>query len=133
MVAHVNAPDYQQNADDPATLSSFWIQDILKKELGFKGTVITDAMGMGGIVKNYSDSYALIATLKAGSDIIIQNNQMKKSIDLIEQAVLDGIISEDRINASAYKILKMKEKVGIHKTSLITQAQTHTLMGENQI
>jgi len=129
MVAHVNAPDYQQNADDPATLSSFWIQDILKKELGFKGTVITDAMGMGGIVKNYSDSYALIATLKAGSDIIIQNNQMKKSIDLIEQAVLDGIISEDRINASAYKILKMKEKVGIHKTSLITQAQTHTLMG----
>ena len=37
---------------------------------------------------------------------------MKKSIDLIEQAVHDGIISEDRINASAYKILKMKEKVG---------------------
>ena len=110
MVAHVNAPDYQQNADDPATLSSFWIQDILKKELGFKGTVITDAMGMGGIVKNYSDSYALIATLKAGSDIIIQNNQMKKSIDLIEQAVLDGIISEDRINASAYKILKNERK-----------------------
>ena len=29
MVAHVNAPDYQKNADEPATLSSFWIQDIL--------------------------------------------------------------------------------------------------------
>ena len=101
MVAHVNAPDYQQNADEPATLSSFWINDILKDSLGFEGAVITDAMGMGGIVKNYSDSYAMIATIKAGSDIIIQNNKMKESIDLVEQAVLNNVIEESRIDSSA--------------------------------
>ena len=61
MVAHVNAPDYQQNADEPATLSTFWINDILKDSLGFEGAVITDAMGMGGIIKNYSDSYAPVS------------------------------------------------------------------------
>lgn len=51
MIAHVNAPDYQPNAEDPATLSSFWMQDILRNRMGFKGVIITDAMRMGGIVK----------------------------------------------------------------------------------
>ncbi|SVB40799.1 uncharacterized protein METZ01_LOCUS193653, partial [marine metagenome] len=96
MVAHVNAPDFQFNTDDPATLSKFWIQDILRSKMKFDGAIITDAMDMGGIVKKYSDSYALIETIKAGSDIIIQNNQMKKSIDLIEGAVNDGILTLQR-------------------------------------
>ena len=130
MVAHVNAPDYQKNADDPATLSSFWIKDILKNNLGFDGAIITDAMGMGGIIKNYSDAYALIATINAGSDIIIQNNKMKESIDLVERAVLDGIITEQRINQSVIKILKMKEKVGLHKDRLISADKTHLDMGK---
>ena len=130
MVAHVNAPDYQKNADDPATLSSFWIKDILKNNLGFDGAIITDAMGMGGIIKNYSDAYALIATINAGSDIIIQNNKMKESIDLVERAVLDGIITEQRINQSVIKILKMKEKVGLHKDPAISADKTHLDMGK---
>ncbi|MEC9437361.1 MAG: glycoside hydrolase family 3 N-terminal domain-containing protein, partial [Candidatus Neomarinimicrobiota bacterium] len=130
MVAHVNAPDYQKNADDPATLSSFWIKNILKNNLGFDGAIITDAMGMGGIIKNYSDAYALIATINAGSDIIIQNNKMKESIDLVERAVLDGIITEQRINQSVIKILKMKEKVGLHKDPAISADKTHLDMGK---
>ena len=109
MVAHVNAPDYQQHAETPATLSKFWIQDVLKGKLGFEGAVITDAMRMGGIVKNYSDKYALIETINAGSDIIIQNMNLKRTIDIVEDAVLNGIISEDRVNESAMKVLKVKD------------------------
>tara|TARA_B100001758_G_scaffold80994_1_gene68678 strand:- start:1142 stop:4066 length:2925 start_codon:yes stop_codon:yes gene_type:complete len=132
MVAHVNAPDYQENADEPATLSNFWINDILKDSLGFEGVVITDAMGMGGIIKNYSDSYALIATIKAGSDIIIQNNKMKESIDLVEQAVLNNIIKESRIDSSVLKILKMKQKIGLHQDRFINIDQTHRMMGKKE-
>tara|TARA_B000000437_G_scaffold217521_1_gene195257 strand:- start:1381 stop:4299 length:2919 start_codon:yes stop_codon:yes gene_type:complete len=132
MVAHVNAPDYQKNADEPATLSSFWIQDILKRKLGFNGVIITDAMGMGGIIKNYSDAYALIATINAGADIIIQNNEMKQSIDLVERAVLDGLITENRIDSSVIKILKMKEKVGLHKDRYISLDETYSQMGKKQ-
>ena len=132
MVAHVNAPDYQKNADEPATLSSFWINDILKDSLGFNGVVITDAMGMGGIIKNYSDSYALIQTINAGADIIIQNNKMKESIDLVEQAVIKGIIKESRIDSSVTKILKMKHKIGLHRERLISIDKTHTMMGQKE-
>ena len=130
MVAHVNAPDYQQHAETPATLSKFWIQEVLKGKLGFEGAVITDAMRMGGIVKNYSDKYALIETINAGSDIIIQNMNLKRTIDIVEDAVLNGIISEDRVNESAMKVLKMKEQLGLHLNRTIFMDDTHRKMGK---
>ena len=116
MVAHVHAPDYQVESETPASMTPFWIQTILREKLGFNGVVITDAMGMGGISKNYSDNYALIKTINAGSDVIIQNYNLKKSIDTVEKAVLDGVIPINRINESALKVLKMKERVGLHKS-----------------
>ena len=61
MVAHVNAPDYQDHAEDPASLSRFWLQDVLREKMNFDGVIITDAMRMGGIVKNYSDDYAPVS------------------------------------------------------------------------
>jgi len=114
MVAHVHAPDYQPEADDPATLSPFWVTDVLKDRLGFDGAIITDGMGMGGITKNYSDDYAIVKAVQAGCHIIIQNYDMVGSIDAIEKAVLDGQISEQQINSSALKMLELKYKVGLN-------------------
>ena len=119
MVAHINAPDYQVDSDRPATLSKFWIEDILLKQLGYNGIVITDAMEMGAIVNNYSDGFALIETINAGANVVIQNNNFKNSIDIIEKAVLDGSISISKINNSALKMLKMKEKIGLNHNSLV--------------
>ena len=114
MVAHVHAPDYQPEADDPATLSSFWVTDILKNRLGFTGAIITDAMGMGGITKNYSDGYALVKAIQAGCNIIIQNYDLTSNIDIVEKAVLDGDIPIEQINLSALKMLELKQKVGLN-------------------
>ena len=60
MVSHLIAPDFQPNSNTPATLSKFWIQDIFRGKLGFKGAVVTDAMDMGGITNGFSFDYALI-------------------------------------------------------------------------
>jgi len=114
MVAHVHAPDYQPEANDPATLSPFWVTDVLKGRMGFDGAIITDGMGMGGITKNYSDDYAIVKAVQAGCHIIIQNYDMVGSIDAIEKAVLDGEISEQQINSSALKMLELKYKVGLN-------------------
>ena len=130
MIAHVSAPDFQRHSEVPASLSSFWIQDILRKEMSFNGAVITDAMGMGGIIKNYSDDYAIVETIKAGSDIIIQNDRLSHFIDVIEKAVLENEIDEDQINQSALKVLKMKEKIGLHKERLINSYNTHRTIGK---
>lgn len=120
MVAHVHAPDYQPEAEEPATLSRFWVTDILREELGFDGAIITDAMGMGGITKNYSDDYAIVKAIQAGCNIIIQNYDITGAIDAVEKAVLDGDISIDQINSSALKMLQIKEKVGLNLNSFVS-------------
>ncbi|MBT4713382.1 MAG: hypothetical protein HOB84_01250 [Candidatus Marinimicrobia bacterium] len=73
MVGHLDAGDFQMEPGIPSSLSPYWLHDILRMKQGFKGAIITDAMAMGGITKHYPDRYALIQTIKAGSDIIIQN------------------------------------------------------------
>jgi beta-glucosidase-like glycosyl hydrolase/CubicO group peptidase (beta-lactamase class C family) len=120
MVAHLTAPDYQPHAEEPATMSRFWIQDILKDRLHFKGAVVTDAMAMGGITKNYSDDYALIHAINAGCDVIIQNYNFKKAVDIVERAVKSGMIPESRIDAAALKTLELKEKIGLNQLNQVS-------------
>ncbi len=129
MVAHVHAPDYQPDSDTPASMSHFWVNNILKNQLNFNGAIVTDGMGMGGITRNYSDSYALIEVINAGCDIIIQNHDIVKSINTVENAVLNGIIPENRIDESALKMLKMKEKIGLHIKKSIDLNQIHSQVG----
>jgi len=120
MMAHIHAPDYQPEADEPATLSRFWVTEILRERLGFDGAIITDAMSMGGITKNYSDDYALVKAIQAGCNIIIQNYDLTGAIDVVERAVLDGDISIDQINSSALKMLQLKDKVGLNLSRYIS-------------
>ncbi len=129
MVGHLDAGTFQMEPGVPATLSPYWLQDILRKRMGFKGTIITDAMAMGGITNGYSDRYALIQTIKAGSDIIIQNYDYEKSIDYVEEAVIDGLLSEDRIDQSVLRILSLKSKLGLHKVKTIKLAKTQKAYG----
>lgn len=132
MVAHVHSPDFQPNANLSASLSSFWVTDILRKKMGFKDVIVTDSMGMGGVTKNYTDSYALIHAINAGCDFILQNYNVKTSIDVVENAVQRGIISEKRITDAALKILKMKEKVGLHKQRYISMEMTRKILGKQE-
>ena len=120
MMAHIHAPDYQPEADEPATLSRFWVTEILRERLGFDGAIITDAMSMGGITKNYSDDYALVKAIQAGCNIIIQNYDLTGAVDVVERAVLDGDISIDQINSSALKMLQLKDKVGLNLSRYIS-------------
>lgn len=129
MVGHLDAGTFQMEPGVPASLSPYWLQDILRKRMGFKGTIITDAMAMGGITNGYSDRYALIQTIKAGSDIIIQNYDYEKSVDYVEEAVLDGLLSEDRIDQSVLRILSLKSKLGLDKNKTVKFADTQKAYG----
>ncbi len=114
MISHLIAPDFQPNSYTPATLSKFWIQDILRGKLGFRGAIVTDAMDMGSMTANFSNDYALINAINAGCDIIIQKHNYRRTIDVVANAVKNGIIAENRIDESALQMLKLKEKAGLH-------------------
>ncbi len=132
LTAHIRAPDYQPHSDTPATLSPFWISEILRGRLGFTGPVVTDALFMGAITANYSTAYALVATINAGADIIIQNVDIVGAIDIVEQAVQDGLIARERINEAALRMLQLKEKLNLHKNRFLDIESTRRILGREE-
>lgn len=109
MTAHISAPKVTGDST-PATLSTTLLTEKLRGELGFNGIIITDAMEMGAISKQYGVPEACVLAIMAGADIVLMPLEYRKAIDAIVAAVNDGRIPEERIDMSVRKILKLKEK-----------------------
>ena len=112
MVGHLIVPDIDEV---PATLSYKIATGILRDELKFEGVAITDSFEMESIADNYSVDDAVVMSVKAGMDMILQPKDMASAVNSIEQAVADGELSEDRIDESLRRILTLKESRGLLK------------------
>lgn len=112
MVSHI----LMKQIDDknPATLSYNLITKILRNDMKFSNVITTDDMCMKAITNRLSVEEASIKSIKAGSDIILIGSDIGKTNSVIEKiklAVERNEISEKRIDASVYRILKLKEKL----------------------
>ena len=108
MVGHVRYPALD---DAPASLSPVVITDLLRNELGYDGVVITDNITMGAIAQHYPPGEAARRAIDAGADIILVSHEYEAAIEAynaILQALKAGSISEERIDASVRRILRMK-------------------------
>jgi beta-N-acetylhexosaminidase len=114
MIAHILLKKIDEK--NPSSMSKTIITDILRNKLKFQGVVITDDMTMGAIIKNYKIGEAAVKSVKAGSDIVLvchgYNNEMEV-ISALKKAVGDGDISQERIDESVYRILKLKQKYNL--------------------
>lgn len=109
MVAHLLMK--QLDPDVPASLSRVVIHDILREELGFQGVVFTDDMTMEAITKTMPIGQAAVKAVNAGADVVLVGHDPVKQqnvLDALISAVEDGTISEETINASVYRIAKLK-------------------------
>ena len=107
MIGHLAVPEITHD-NTPASLSRELITDLLKKELGYNGLVITDALNMGALTKNYNQDEIYVKAINAGVDILLMPPGSVKALESIRKSVNDGLISEDTINKSVKKILKLK-------------------------
>jgi len=108
MTAHIAAPNVSGD-DLPATLSSVILQDKLRGELGFDGVIVTDAMDMGAITKQFSNTEAAIKSIQAGVDVVLCSREFTQVFDAVVKAVEKGKIKESRIDESVKRILKLKK------------------------
>ena len=109
LVAHniVNSMD----SEYPASLSPE-VHRILREELGFDGVIVTDELSMDAITKYTDGKSAAVQAVKAGNDLLCCTDY-KEQIAAVAEAVKNGEISEDAINQSVKRILKMKFELGI--------------------
>lgn len=133
MSAHILYPQIESNKKYssktgceeslPVTMSQEFLSQILKKEMGFKGIVCTDAMDMEGITNFWTEEEAFINAIEAGADLVCMPTKLQSSndtlkleriINAVENKVKSGEISEKyRIDRAVARIIKAKKKFKI--------------------
>ena len=114
MAAHIIAPKVTGD-DTPASLSYTLLTEKLRNELGFEGVIITDSLGMGAVNEYYSSEECCIKAIEAGVDILLKPAKDHDGFEAVVKAVEDGTITEERLDESVLRILRLKEKYGLIK------------------
>lgn len=109
MVGHLQVPQIIPD-DTPASLSSVMITDILRNELGFDGLVITDSLSMGAVTEYYTPAEAAVMCIQAGGDMLLIPEDFHQAYQGVLDAVNNQTLSEERINESLTRILRVKYK-----------------------
>lgn len=98
----------------PASLSSDIISGLARREMGYKGVIITDSLLMRPILDHFgSQEEAAVMAIKAGSDLLLIQKDPLKVQQRLLRAVRSGDISENRINESVKRLLDLKLKRGL--------------------
>lgn len=118
MSGHISFPAWQ-NVEDinsalPATLCPKIQSELLRKELGFKGVLISDALPMIGLTSRIPEGDAVVNFINSGGDVLLFAVPERDHARLI-RAVRDGEVSEDRIFESAQRVLNLKVKLGLDR------------------
>lgn len=114
LVSHIAALNVTGD-NTPCSLSSTIIADILRNELKYDNVVITDALNMKAVTNYYTPKESSIAALKAGGDMLLMPVSIDEAYNSVISACNNGTISEERLNQSVKRILKVKIKRGIIK------------------
>ena len=107
MAAHISAPEVT-GSNEPASLSRALMTKKLRGELGYEGVIVTDSFEMLAISGVYSSGEAAVNAILAGADIILMPADYEEAFDAVQAAVESGEISEERLEESLRRILRLK-------------------------
>ena len=140
-------------ASVPATLNPAIMTGLLRKQLGFKGLLVTDAMDMGGVLArvtvpgapagptstgNYgtirnalSIGEACKLALAAGADVLLMPSDVPAAIDAVVDGVKDGRFTQARIDSSVRRILEIKQRLGLPRQRLVSLDSVRAIVGDS--
>ncbi|MBI5956650.1 MAG: hypothetical protein HY871_06575 [Chloroflexi bacterium] len=117
MTAHIVFPALDASLL-PATLSYPILTGLLRREMGFRGVIVTDAMGMKAIADNYGVGEAAVMAVAAGADLIITVDP-QESYRALWEAAQSGRLSRERVADAAGRILALKKWLGLFQSRLV--------------
>jgi beta-N-acetylhexosaminidase len=112
MIGHITVPNVEDESI-PASLSHFFVTELLREQMGFEGLIITDSMQMQAIRDQYSSGEAAVRALEAGVDLILMPEDLTGAAEGIKAALESGELQEERIDESVRRILTAKIESGI--------------------
>lgn len=117
MIGHIAAPSLDPSGA-PATLSRPMVTELLRRELGFRGLIVTDAMEMSGVRAAWTGE-AAIRAVQAGADFILLPPDPEIAVQALARAVREGQLTEQRLDESVLRILEVKERLGLDRGRLV--------------
>ena len=107
MIGHLIVKD---QGDVPAVFSYPLLTGVLRNELGFGGVIMSDSLQMKAMTDYYGVSDIPVMAVSAGCDMLLMPTDLELTVKSLEDAVGNGIISEDRIDESVRRILTLKKR-----------------------
>jgi beta-N-acetylhexosaminidase len=132
MVAHVTVPALDADPNHVATISTAVVSDLLEKQMGFNGLIVTDALDMAGLTHLFASDIgrAAVEAFKAGNDMLIIPADLGASYESMLKAVHSGEISQQRLNHSVLKILKIKGRLGLNTARMVDLSAIANTVGK---
>ncbi|MGH9559737.1 MAG: glycoside hydrolase family 3 protein, partial [Bryobacteraceae bacterium] len=118
MTAHMAVPAIEPE-NIPATASEKVLTGLLRRELGFNGIIVTDAMDMQGFAAQFNSATGSVRAIEAGADVLLMPPNPELAIQAVVRAVAGGKLTRQRIDESAMRILTAKVHLGIFKKKLV--------------
>lgn len=113
VTGHLHVPVMDNTPAMAATLSEKIVTELLKKELGFRGLVFTDALNMGGISRSTKAMDINLRALIAGNDILLYPENIREAAQNILNAIQQGVITQEFVDEKVKKILRAKYWAGL--------------------
>jgi beta-glucosidase-like glycosyl hydrolase/CubicO group peptidase (beta-lactamase class C family) len=115
MVSHITFSAYPQMQGRPASIDPYFVTEVLRKEMGFKGLIVTDAMDMRGITNHYWGGDAAVQAINAGVDMVLIPPMFESTYRFVVEAAKSGRIPLKRIDESVSRILQAKFEQGLYR------------------
>ncbi len=119
MTAHVAVPALEKDPGRPASLSAAVLEGTLRKELGFRGLIVSDSMKMKGLTQGYWSGEAAVQAMQAGVDVLLDPPDPEVIFGALLEAVRKGRLSEARVDRSVERILGAKAWLGLSRKKRI--------------
>lgn len=121
MIGHISTPAFEDNRSLlywmapwvesgalPATFSDFWVQDVLRGEMGFDGLIITDALDMRALTDHFTCAQIALGAFLAGADILLMPVDPGRAFHALLDGYHSGQFDQERLNQSLRRIIRAK-------------------------
>lgn len=133
MVAHLWLPAFDPDERIPASLSRNVLQRFLREELGYQGLVVTDALRMGALVRNFDPEEVAVRAIEAGVDLLLLPVDPERTVDALVAAVASGRLEAGRIREAAGRSLRAKARLGLHVRRTVPLAEVERIVGDPRV
>lgn len=122
MISHAAYPQ-TKGGSTPASVSGFWIKDVLRKKIGYRGLVLSDDMEMGGILKHMPIEEATIAAVTSGNDLV----EICHSPELIFRAYEALLTEAEQSSSFAKRVEAHAKDVSTWQRKLLSKQKPFSL------